>query len=537
MTISTTVNRASYAGDDSSTEFSFPYRFLANADLTVILVTDSDGSEVEQTLDTDYTVSGAGDAAGGTVTMTTAPATGETLVIINDPDITQATDLTETGILPAESIEAMTDKLSIIAQRHASLLTRSIRLPDGFTATFDPTLPASLPANTYIQVNSDGDAFQATEGVDATDPLSVPVANGMLAKTGSGTRAARTITGESGVLSVADGDGVAGDPTLTIDTGGIGTTKLADGAVTPLKAAAALKALNGPGFVNLAIKPDTTSETNDSVTLCSAGGTDLSATNVGYAIARNASNPGILDVVDVTANITLELTKAHWGFGTNGDLTGEPLAYLLINDGGTIRLGASSTAQIDEVDVADAEATATNVTSAEKVLVDTALSGTSQCVVIGYGLHTFDDTGGAAEDLWAVSSLKIGKKYRKWQRNQLASSLTADTDPISDLAIDNLITGQNYTLSMHASFLISDDTARVTATHNSATLDRLHAGIPAAAANDRFIGGTDKQFSAEAGSISFAFNEYNTATFENNSDSWTGIKEEGEGEPIEVSSY
>ena len=40
--------------------------------------------------------------------------------------------------------------------------------------------------------------------------------NGMLARTGAGTAAARTLTGTAGKVTVSNGDGVAGNPTLTL---------------------------------------------------------------------------------------------------------------------------------------------------------------------------------------------------------------------------------------------------------------------------------------------------------------------------------
>ena len=95
MTISSTVNRTSTAGDGIVTAFSFPYLFFADDDLKVILVVDSTGVETTQTITTHYTVAGAGEAAGGTVTMVTPPASGETLVIIREEQLTQGLDLVE----------------------------------------------------------------------------------------------------------------------------------------------------------------------------------------------------------------------------------------------------------------------------------------------------------------------------------------------------------------------------------------------------------------------------------------------------------
>lgn len=47
-------------------------------------------------------------------------------------------------------------------------------------------------------------------------------ANGLMTRTASGTYANRTITGTAGTITVTDGDGVSGNPTLTIDSSYVG---------------------------------------------------------------------------------------------------------------------------------------------------------------------------------------------------------------------------------------------------------------------------------------------------------------------------
>ena len=74
MTVSTTTSKVSYSGNGSTTAFSVGFYFLANSHLKVI-VRASDGTETVKTLTTDYTVSGAGNPSGGTVTMLTCRIT------------------------------------------------------------------------------------------------------------------------------------------------------------------------------------------------------------------------------------------------------------------------------------------------------------------------------------------------------------------------------------------------------------------------------------------------------------------------------
>lgn len=155
MAISTTASRISYAGNGVTTVFSFPYVFLANGDLKVIEKNDTTGVETVKTLTTHYTVSG-GSGAVGSVTMLTAPAAGVTLVLYDDPDITQGLDLLENDPAPAESMERAWDRLTLIAQRLKDRIDRAVRMTDGYAAAFTPTLPAVIGHGDLLYVNAAG---------------------------------------------------------------------------------------------------------------------------------------------------------------------------------------------------------------------------------------------------------------------------------------------------------------------------------------------------------------------------------------------
>jgi hypothetical protein len=135
MTVSSTENRKEYNGNGVTVAFSFPYRFLADEDLTVYV----DGDLM--TLTTDYTIVGAGEDAGGTVTMLVAPVTGtNNVVIVRDPEATQELDLVENDPLPAEDVETAFDKLTMLHQRLGDLLERAVVLSDA-----DPSATLVIP--------------------------------------------------------------------------------------------------------------------------------------------------------------------------------------------------------------------------------------------------------------------------------------------------------------------------------------------------------------------------------------------------------
>lgn len=166
MTINTTSLTKSYTGNAVTTEFSFPYRFLENSDLVVTII-ESDDTEVPQVLDTDYTVSGAGDDAGGTVTMITAPAIGERLFIRRTVPLTQGIDYISGDAFPAETHEEGLDRLTMIAQQLSEGVDRSLRLSDTDASGSDVELP-SLESDKYLRVNSAGDGLVFSDGVTST---------------------------------------------------------------------------------------------------------------------------------------------------------------------------------------------------------------------------------------------------------------------------------------------------------------------------------------------------------------------------------
>ena len=143
MTISTTTTRTTYNGNGVTTVFTIPFRFLVNGDIVVVSVSAA-GVETTKTLTTDYTLTGAGDDAGGTVTMLVAPANGTRLIIYRDTDIVQETDYISGDPFPAEAHERALDRLTMIAQEISPNIDRAIRVPVGDSSSLNTTLPAAV---------------------------------------------------------------------------------------------------------------------------------------------------------------------------------------------------------------------------------------------------------------------------------------------------------------------------------------------------------------------------------------------------------
>src|SRR3990167_5560839 len=162
---------------------------------------------------------------------------------------------------------------------------------------------------------------------------------------------------------------------------------------------------NTPGWTsNLIIERGTTAVAGDSVVITSVGSTALSSTNPGY-VTLPSGTAGDLATFQVTADVTINLTGAHWELGTTGDVTGGLLRVLAINDNGTLRWGVAELGGRNTLLTTDTNATATNINLAEEVLCTAAVaSATNSCIEIGFVRADFDDTGGSSEDLWTIQS-------------------------------------------------------------------------------------------------------------------------------------
>lgn len=161
MTIPASVSEISYQGNGVSKTFAVPFAFDVAGDLRVIL-RDSDGNESSVS----YTTTG-GNGSTGTVVLPTAPAVGTTLVIYDDPEVSQQVDYLSNDGFPAETHEHALDKLTRIAKRTRKMIGRSLRVPDGEN---DPGTipPLEQRIGMYLAFGPDGNPVPASgTGADA----------------------------------------------------------------------------------------------------------------------------------------------------------------------------------------------------------------------------------------------------------------------------------------------------------------------------------------------------------------------------------
>ncbi|HET6807281.1 MAG TPA: glycosyl hydrolase family 28-related protein [Frateuria sp.] len=116
MTISSNTASASYTGNGTTAIFPVPFYFLTDTDLKVTRKTAAGAISV-LTLNSDYTVSDAGNQAGGSITTIPALPANDQIFIERNVSAVQETAYPDNGYFPASSHERALDRLTMLAQQ------------------------------------------------------------------------------------------------------------------------------------------------------------------------------------------------------------------------------------------------------------------------------------------------------------------------------------------------------------------------------------------------------------------------------------
>ena len=160
MTVTSTNNRNDYTAAAAQTVFPYTMKIFANSDLQVY------DDTVLQTLNSDYTVSGAGDEGGGNVTFLVGMTGGEAIAIVRDVPATQLIDYTPYTDFPAESAEDGFDKTTILAQQNEEEQDRTIKYDPSYGGATGKTLLAPV-ANEILGFDAAGELTTYTFSGDA----------------------------------------------------------------------------------------------------------------------------------------------------------------------------------------------------------------------------------------------------------------------------------------------------------------------------------------------------------------------------------
>ena len=167
ITISDVEPRVQYTATAGQTSFTVGFEFFNNEDLKVFNGTTLLTFSASPADATEYSVSGAGQTGGGSITLGSPGATlNDIITISRDVAIERVTDFPTSGAFQIGSLNTELDKIIAMCQQLERDLKFSPRAAATTANTFDITFP-NLAANKVLSVNSAGNGLEFAQ--DITD--------------------------------------------------------------------------------------------------------------------------------------------------------------------------------------------------------------------------------------------------------------------------------------------------------------------------------------------------------------------------------
>lgn len=155
MSLTNLTTKTPYAGNGVTTVFPFTFKVFDPTHLVVTETVTATGVTTTLVLNADYTVTGVGLDAGGSITRASAPPTGTTGLIRRVMPLTQTADIRNQSAFYAATHEDVFDKLTMVDQQQEEEIGRSLQIPEEFSSGVSNQLPAPA-ASTVIGWNAAG---------------------------------------------------------------------------------------------------------------------------------------------------------------------------------------------------------------------------------------------------------------------------------------------------------------------------------------------------------------------------------------------
>lgn len=151
LDVSAQDRRVAYIATGGQTSFPVPFAFLADTELQVYI------NGVLKTLSTDYTTAGAGDEAGGTVTLVSGATGGDRVVVTGFLTLELTTHIPPSGPLDISAINEQFSRLVMMLQQIDAERVRAIKQPDADAAEMADLPAQSARALKFLYFNGNGD--------------------------------------------------------------------------------------------------------------------------------------------------------------------------------------------------------------------------------------------------------------------------------------------------------------------------------------------------------------------------------------------
>ena len=196
MTVQTTTSRADYTGNGVTTTFSVPFYFLDSSHLVVYRTDVNTGAVTTLVITTDYSVTGAGVSAGGSITCTVAPTANQKISILRNVPLTQLTHYVENDPFPAATHESALDKLTMEVQQLDEANDRALTLS-----------PVSVGVSTVLPTPEANSVLAWDQTGTAINNVSISSFATIAAATGAYNTQLFNGTGATGTFTLSDTPG------------------------------------------------------------------------------------------------------------------------------------------------------------------------------------------------------------------------------------------------------------------------------------------------------------------------------------------
>ena len=336
MSVNDQDGRDDAVGNGATTAFTYTFKIFAKTDIQALV----DGTA--KVVDTDYTVSGLGASGGGTVTFTTAPASGALVTLLRLQPFDQASVYVANEAFPSARVEKDYDKLVMQIQQLREQVTRALTLAPKEAGTVAKTvLPSATGrASQYLYFDASGNPTTVATVIPAGTPASAFMATVL---DDADAAAARTTLGvtEGGVAATlvdVKGDLLVGTAADTVARKAAG----ADGTALIGLAAAADGLHYQPGVLHGVVliggKITVTMAANAvTIAVKTDAGNDPSTTEPVWAWFRSAT---LTDGASVLRKITAATSTVISSNSTGGTVSGvASRVYVdVIDNAGTVEL-------------------------------------------------------------------------------------------------------------------------------------------------------------------------------------------------------
>jgi hypothetical protein len=398
MTVSSTTVKNSYSGNGSTTVFAYTYRIFADSDLQVI-IRSAAGTETTKTITTHYTVAGAGDANGGSVTFTVGnvPTATETVVLRREVPQTQAIDYIANDPFPAESHEEGLDRATMNIQQLQEEVDRSIKLSRTNTMTSTEfTVGAADRANKILAFDAAGEISVTQElgtykGTDTTITTEAYVQRDIVKST-SATQLNN--------VYICVGDSVVGDLLTDTDHFDLLVDAVSAAASATAAASSATDAETAQTAAETAQTAAELAETNAETAETNAETAETNAAASEAAAAASEANAATSETNAATSETNAATSESNASTSASTATTQAGIATTQAGNASTSASNASTSESNAATSESNAATSASNAATSESNAATSESNAAASAAAAATAADNFDDTylGAKASD-------------------------------------------------------------------------------------------------------------------------------------------